>query len=274
MTPLAATRGTRLVVVADLDGTLAFDGRPPGPATTAALEVILSHPDIRLVLASSRPPPAVHRLMGHLMTGADLVCCNGAVLVTSDGRSTRTSLAGSATASMVALLRDAGEEFCLDFGRWFLASSRAALPSWGDAERRLLVRHRRIPGGAVKLSVGDGARWQAALRRVAGPSVRLFPHAATGDLDVSPCGVTKASGLSRLLGGARPPVVALGNDVNDVEVLRAADQPFVVGSELRSLDNLLHTRRVAPADDAVAEVLCGAIETVGSLDRELTSSRR
>lgn len=253
---------TRLVVVADLDGTLAFDGLPPGPATTAVLEDILDRPDIRLVLASSRPPPAIHRLMGHLAEGADLLCCNGAIRLSSCGRSSLTTLAATATSAMVRLLRGAAEEFCLDFGHWFLASTPEALPRWGDTERRSLPAGGAVPTGAVKLSVGDADRWLTPLRDVAGRAVRFFPHAATGDLDVTPLGVSKASGLDLLLrqhvgldGGHRPPVVALGNDVNDVDLLLEADRAFVVGADLPEVDAWSHSHRVPGDDLAVAHAL-------------------
>lgn len=248
---------TRAVVVADLDGTVSFDDRPPGPKAAAALRLVADHPGFRLVLASSRPPPAIRRLVGGLTDRADLIACNGALCVSRDGLVARTAFPEAFVDTVVAALVAARDDFCLDYGDWFLASTPDALPWKGTSERRVLDR-RRPPAGALKIATPTDVR-RAMLGRLAAGRAHLIRHETRGDVEVVPAGVTKATGLDVLLGPDRPPVIALGNDTNDLEMLTSADHGIVVGDGLRHLDQVPHLHRVAGHDTAVASALTSVL---------------
>jgi hydroxymethylpyrimidine pyrophosphatase-like HAD family hydrolase len=246
---------TRVVVVADLDGTLAFGNRPPGPEVSAVLRAVVEHPEMRLVLASSRPPPAIRRLMGAFADDADLVACNGAMRVSRDGNVGRTSLCALLVADLLTAL--ATEAFCLDYGDRFLASTPGALPWMGTTERSVLGRF-GPQTGVLKVSTAND-RPHARISRVVEGRAEVIRHEFRGDLEVVPRGMNKSVGLNELLGTDRPPVIALGNDTNDLELLRDADRGIVVGDGLRELDALAHVQRVGGHDRTVGQALMGSL---------------
>lgn len=261
---------TRAVVVTDLDGTIAFGNRPPGPATTAVLEEVAEHPELRLVLASSRPPPAIRRLVGSLADRADLVACNGALRVTRAGEVSRTSLHEGLVLDLLTAL--AGDAFCLDFGDWFAASTPGALRWMGSVGRGLLHQVGRL-NGVLKVATADDASIERIHRIVTGRG-ELIRHETGGRLEVVARGVNKATGLTRLLGTDRPPVIAFGNDHNDVELLQAADRAVVVGDGLPSMTAHPHLRRVTDTDGVVAAAIDGALADLTSPTVTQRRSRR
>lgn len=254
----------RAVVVADLDGTLAFDALPPGAAVQAALRSLLARTDIRLAFATSRPLPAVRRLMGALAPGLDLICCNGAQRITRDGRVSSSPLAGAVTRDIVAELITAGADFCLDYGSHFLASSPAALPWQGTTERVQLDPEQALRHRAGVLKVSATSSRPLIIDAVLQERIELVQHERRGDLDIVARGVNKATAVQRLY-GVGVPVIALGNDTNDRELLLQADHGVVVGNGLPDLDRHRHLRRIPPTDTAVAAALRQVHDQVDSI---------
>ncbi|WP_419993874.1 HAD family hydrolase [Streptomyces boninensis] len=251
------------VIVADLDGTLAFHGAPPGPAVTAQLIRLAAGRGARLVLATSRSPRGTRRLLGSLTDAFDLICCNGALWRDTSGTGGRVCLPRDAVVALARGLRGAGLDFCVEYGDWFWASSVRTLP-WMGQHRRVVGLSGAVPppGPVVKVAVADAAGRMGPVRSAAGPRARLFPHERTGDVDVTPAGVDKAVALRALLGPDGGRFTALGNDVNDLGLLRAADQAVVVGGRLPGLLGAAGrgraVLRVPAVDGAVAAVLATA----------------
>lgn len=262
-------------VVSDLDGTLAFDGRPPVRAITDLLHALSTAPGVRLVLATSRSPRSLRKWFGELADRIDLICCNGALVVGPHGELDRRPLPPAALGTMLAELRSAGEDFCLEHGDHFTASSADALPWMGSDRRITLCPGEQIPmDGVLKLSIAHADPWAPRLHMLAPHDVEVFPH-LTGDADVVAAGVTKALALDRLLAGAdRSTVTAFGNDANDLDMLREADRAIVVGSGLPGLDRLGHVRRIPADDTIIAEVLAAELDLAGYQVELVTESAR
>ncbi|MBG6064446.1 HAD hydrolase family protein [Micromonospora ureilytica] len=249
-----------LVLVADLDGTLAFENRPPGAAVSAALNEIAARDDIRLVLATSRAPRGVRALVGPLADRAELLCCNGGVHVAGGTVKRRTQLPSDRLRALVAYLDRREIGYWVDFGDRFQV--RGGGFPWMSYPDRIDLEAGEEPEchGAVKLAVdtvGDETLLNG-LRDLAGPGLELFPHAG-GVLDVTSTGATKALALSVILPAVHGPVVAFGNDANDQILLAEADRGVVVGDGLPGLEYAGHIGRVAAVDTSVAAMLRAAV---------------
>ena len=245
------------LVVSDLDGTLAFDGRPPVAAITALLHDLANAPDTRLVLATSRSPRSVRTWFGTLADRIDLLCCNGALVLSAGVEQERHPIGPELLEAMVTELRRAGEDHCLDYGDHFVASSTDALPWMGSTHRTVDGRD-RMPSldGVLKLSIAHADPWAPRLHALAGDRAQVFAH-LSGDADIVAAGVTKATALQRLINSQDIPpfITAFGNDSNDLDLLQAADRAFVVGPGLPGLDRLAHVDRVKAHEFLIARTL-------------------
>lgn len=242
-----------LAVVADIDGSLVFGEASPGPKVAAALSEFADSKDIHLVLATSRAQRGVRELFGALADRVDLICCNGAIVVHDGIPRRRAELPATVLRPVIDTLQDEKIGFYLEYGDRFVVSGGEF--EWMDYPDRvrLAADERPSADGVVKLVV-DGSGQVARLRALAGPDVELYAH-ASGVVDVMPAGVSKAAALAELPGISKRLIVALGDDINDQEVLGQADVAAVVGEGLPGLERARHIRRVPAADAEVGEAL-------------------
>ena len=248
---MSALTGATLVV-ADLDGTLTFTAGAPEPQILAAWDALLDTRGVRVALATARSPRCVRRWFGDRTGRIDLVCCNGALVIPTQGSVSWEPLPVPALHRVLTRLAADRAGYCLEYGDHFVASSPTALPWMGDHHRRVLAPgegHRTE--GVVKVSVDSGRAAHRAATDLRG--VQVLAH-ATGDADIVRAGVGKEVAVASL---RRPGerLVALGNDENDRGLLWAADRAYLVGTGLRDLDAAPHVRRVTAAPWAVTAVL-------------------
>lgn len=248
-----------MLVVSDLDGTLTFDGRCPQPSVVDRLRALAASSDVRLVLATSRSPRCLRDWFGDLAHGIDLVCCNGALHLPPGGvPATVQPLPPAVAASLLARLDRRGVGWVADYGDHFTAPNRDVLPWFGVEHRRLSAGGATRPDGILKISVEDAAAGAAAVAGLTG--LTTLPH-ATGDMDVVARGVDKAAAVAALTGGSGADL-ALGNDLNDLQLLRGAGTALVVGDGLPELDQRAHVERVAANPEAVVRALDAAVPLV------------
>lgn len=242
-----------LAVVADVDGSLVFAEAPPDPAVAAVLSEFADRRDIHLVFATSRAQRGVRELFGTLADRVDLICCNGAIVVHDGIPRRRAGLPATVLEPVIDVLRDEKVGFYLEYGDRFIVSGGRL--GWMDYPDRVRLAADECPStdGVVKLVV-DGSDQVARLRALTGPDVELYEH-ASGVVDVMPAGVSKAAALAELPGISERLIVALGDDINDQEVLGQADFAAVVGEGLPGLERAKHIRRVPAADAEVAGTL-------------------
>jgi hydroxymethylpyrimidine pyrophosphatase-like HAD family hydrolase len=242
------------VLATDLDGTIAFDGRPPAAAIITLVQRFAAVGDVRVAVATSRAPHAVRGWLPGLADRIDLLCCNGALVLRNGRALARRTLPPALVAAAVGVLDAAGEPYCLEYGDQFLASAPDALPWMGDT-----YRHNRWPGeiprwdGVLKLSVAHADPWAERLRAIGVGAANVFAH-GTGDAEVVAAGVGKAAALTELF-GRDVPVVAFGNDENDRQMLSVATRSVVVGALLPGLDTLPQVRRIEAADPVILGAL-------------------
>ncbi|KRF19697.1 HAD family hydrolase [Nocardioides sp. Soil796] len=250
-----------MLIACDLDGTLTFDGTCPAQPLVDVLEDFAERPDVRLVLATARSPRCLRDWFGRLAQRIDLVCCNGALHLPPGGLpATVRALPAASVGRLLERLDRAGVGWCAEYGDHFVARDATALPWFGDRARRLMAPGQRPPlDGVLKVSIEESRRGLPAAAGL--PGVVTLPH-ATGDMDVVAAGVDKSVAVAGLSStGAAD--LAVGNDLNDLAMLRSARRAVVVGDGLPTLDDVPHVRRVAAHPRDVERALLDAVPQVG-----------
>lgn len=242
-----------LHIATDLDGTISFDGRRPHPLIRTALTKLSTRGDVALSVATARSPRVLDEWFGHLAGSLGRVCCNGAIVATPTAELHRRSLDPLLVRELVLRLRERGERFCVEYGDRFASSHPEALPWMGTKARIPLAQASPLLDGVVKVSIATGAGWTAELTRFVGTIGQVYPH-ATGDADVVARGANKADGIRRLR-LERESLLALGNDVNDRELLLSADRAIIVGDLMPELDAYPHVTRVGASPHAITAAL-------------------
>lgn len=251
---------TPVTLACDLDGTLTFDRRRPAPVVLRAFAALVHAPRFRVVVATARTPRCVRRWFTPWLDRVDMVCCNGALTVTTDGEVRRRALPAPSVRRALQLLDQAGAAWCAEYGDHFVASHHSGLPWMGEEHRRLRPRGRPVAvEGVLKLCVAEPGRLTQALAALEG--VVAVPH-ASGEVDLVAAGVSKAAAVAELTGATDGPgtsLVAFGNDRNDLELLHAADRGYVVGPLLTELDGHPHLHRLRADPRSVAWALAGQL---------------
>ncbi|WP_139417483.1 HAD family hydrolase [Agromyces laixinhei] len=241
-----------LVIATDLDGTIAFDNRPPDPLISTVLSRLVLGYGARLVVATARSPRVLGDWFDSLASELGGVCCNGA-LVSSSGREVHRAALAPDLVDQLTVALGADAAYCLDYGDHFVESRPGALPWMGTAARVVAPIDGLRLGGVVKLCIEDGAPRARELVELTAGRAEVFPH-MSGDADVVAAGTNKANGLARLVGPGDT-VLALGNDLNDLELLRSADRAIVVGRGLPGIERLEHVTRVPAETRRIAAML-------------------
>jgi hydroxymethylpyrimidine pyrophosphatase-like HAD family hydrolase/8-oxo-dGTP pyrophosphatase MutT (NUDIX family) len=243
------------LVVADLDGTLAFAEGGLGPRVRAALSDLAANEDVRLVIATSRAPRGVRALLGPMADKLDLLCCNGSLHVTCGEVKSRLALPREEAAKLVDVLIAAGADFWLDYGERFVVSRPEAAPWMDYSDREVLIEGCRPScEEIIKLSVIDWPLWQGLVAQAVGEGCVVCLH-EDGTADITAVQGSKEQALVRWVGDRTYPLVAFGNDLNDQLLLAIADQAFVVGSGIPGLHRAGHVARIDPNDEAVSSAL-------------------
>ncbi|GIJ78815.1 Hydroxymethylpyrimidine pyrophosphatase [Micromonospora phaseoli] len=240
-----------LLIALDVDGTIAGPDGTVTPRVHAAIRAIhdLGH---HVVLATGRSPWATVALLGGLgLTRAYAVCSNGAVTV----REEKDSHAGYAV--VAERIFDPGPLLAVLAGN--PSGCAAAVEPPGEHGFRVTAGFpaSELPGpvsvasweragayGARRVIVEGMARSRfVALAGVLGLATVADTTGRTGGLEVGPPGVSKASALEDLriaMGVGADGTVAVGDHVNDLEMLRWAARGVAMGqapAEVRAAAN-------------------------------------
>jgi len=241
------------MVATDLDGTLLRTDGAVSPRARAALRAARAR-GLEVVIVTGRPPRGVRRLELR-DCAAVAVCANGALFydLAADRLLDCRSIPAAVVTRLVADLRRAapGAVFAAEAGLTFCRE-----PAWpaGDLldQRDAVVEDapRFADRGVAKLLVRHPRMDQKLLlplaEAVAGDDA-VVTRSGLELLEVSAAGVTKASALQRLcdgLGIAAAEVVALGDMVNDLPMLRWAGHAVAVAGA--------HPGVLAAADEVIA----------------------
>lgn len=235
------------MVATDVDGTLLGpDDRVPARAF-AAIERLVAG-GVGFVLVTGRPPRWIPPVVAMLPVAPPAVCANGGALYDSAAdrvvwaRTFDTGVLAELAAAVADALPTAGLAVervgvrAEDPDALFV-SEPAYRHAWPDGDNEVAERSALLDRPAVKMLVRcaelPSETMLAALAPVVGQLADLtFSHSG-GLVELSPPGVTKATGLAEVAGRAgvsAGEVVAFGDMPNDLEMLRWAGHGVAMGN--------------------------------------------
>jgi len=261
-----------LLVATDVDGTL-LDPYERVPARAGAAIERLVAAGVGFVLVTGRPPRWIPPVVALLPVTRLAVCANGGVLYdavedrvlwarTFDPATLADlahAVAGALPTGGLAVERvgvradDADARF---------VAEPAYRHAWPDSDQHLTERSELVARPAVKMLVRcpelSSDAMVAALAPVVGDAADLtFSHDG-GLVELSPPGVTKATGLAEVaqrLGVTAADVVAFGDMPNDLEMLRWAGHGVAMGNAHPALKEVADEVTATNGEDGLALVL-------------------
>lgn len=254
----------------DLDGTLLRSDGTVSPRTRAALSAV-EHAGVAVVFVTARPPRWLDELADLVGAHGLAICANGAIVYDVARRrvvSTRPIPAGSVMAVVKALRAGLpGTSFGCESDTGFAKEpgflERHPLPP-GVVTGRIETLLEPLPGKLLARNERLAPEeFIARGRDLVGPLVEVHVSGATGLLEMSARGVTKAAALADWCGTSgvdAADVWAFGDMPNDVPMLAWAGTSFAVANAHR--DVLAVATHVCSGndDDGVAEVLERSLE--------------
>nr|WP_211178007.1 HAD family hydrolase [Pseudonocardia acidicola] len=261
------------MVATDVDGTLLGDDERVSPRAGAVIGRLVAA-GIGFVLVTGRPPRWIPPVVQQLGVARLAVCANGAVLydaVADEVLSARTlppeTLADLAEAATSALpgcglaVERVGLGAFDDAAAQFVAEPDYQ-HAWPNPDNTSVPRAELLARPAVKMLIRapdmTSDAMVAALQPLVGDAVDLTFSHPRGLVEVSPAGVTKATGLAEVaerLGVAAPDVIAFGDMPNDLEMLRWAGHGVAMGNAHPALIDVADEVTAANVDDGLALVL-------------------
>jgi HAD superfamily hydrolase (TIGR01484 family) len=261
------------LVASDVDGTLLGALEGVSTRTRRVLERVCAA-GIPVVLASGRPPRWMPHIAALARVDGYAVCANGAVtyhIGADEVVSARTidpvllRDVGAALTRAIPGVAFAAERVGARAGDTdpapFVAEPAYAHP-WGHDLRLAVPRAEVLGHGCTKLLARHPEMTSEemihAARAVLGQAVGLTFSTADGLLEVTGCGVSKASGLAEVaerLGVDADGVLAFGHMPNDAAMLRWAGRGVAMANAHPSLLSSADEVTASNADDGVAKVL-------------------
>lgn len=245
----------RLVAI-DIDGTLLDSrGRIPGE-NVAAVEAALDA-GVRVVLVTGRSFPFARAVTGSLPGAVSLIVSNGAIERTMDGRTVaRRMLARDTARGILARTRAFRHHSAVLFDREAEGHVVAETMDWDHPHRRgYWEKHRHFIGHAEPLEEaltedpiqvmfnGDVATMRAVFSSLEGlPGVSVcrteYERRDFSLVDVTAPTATKGHALAwraTALGLEPRHVMAIGDNLNDLEMLEFAGVPVIMGNAVDAL---------------------------------------
>lgn len=259
----------------DVDGTLLDPDDRVTPRAAAVIGSAVAS-GAEFVLVTGRPPRWIPPVAVQLGVAGLAVCANGSVLydVAADAVRWIRALAPETLVELAdvvtATLPDAGlavERIAVGAGAFDdEAGQFVAEPdyrhAWVGADHNLAPRPELLTRPAVKMLVRCPRRSSdsmiAALAPVVGDTADLTFSHPRGLVEISPPGVTKATGLAEVAAQLRVPpadVIAFGDMPNDLAMLAWAGHGVAMGNAHPALLEVADEVTASNAEDGLALVL-------------------
>ena len=259
------------LVATDVDGTLLDPDERVSPRAAAVVHRLVAA-GVGFVLVTGRPPRWIPPVVAQLGIASLAVCANGTVLY--DSAEDRVLWARTLAPDVLARLAAAATETLPGCGlaveRVGADAARSApfvaepgyRHAWDDGDHITVDRSELFDRPAVKLLVREprlsSDAMVAALNPVMGTEADLTFSHSRGLVEVSPPGVTKATGLAEVAqrhGVSAADVVAFGDMPNDLEMLRWAGHGVAMGNAHPALLEVADEVTASNAEDGLALVL-------------------
>jgi Cof subfamily protein (haloacid dehalogenase superfamily) len=259
------------LVATDVDGTLLDPDDRVSPRAAAVVDRLVGG-GVGFVLVTGRPPRWIPPVVAQLGVASLAVCANGSVLY--DPAEDRVLFARTLAPDVLGRLAAAATETLPGCG---LAVERVGADAagsapfvaepgyrhaWDDGDDVTVPRSELLSRPAVKLLVREprlsSDAMVAALSPVVGDDADLTFSHSRGLVEVSPAGITKATGLAEVArrhGVSAADVVAFGDMPNDLEMLRWVGHGVAMGNAHPALLEVADEVTASNAEDGLALVL-------------------
>jgi hydroxymethylpyrimidine pyrophosphatase-like HAD family hydrolase len=259
------------LVATDVDGTLLDPDERVSPRAAAVVGRLVAG-GVGFVLVTGRPPRWIPPVVAQLGVASLAVCANGSVLY--DPAEDRVLFARTLAPGVLGRIAAAATETLPGCG---LAVERVGADAagsgpfvaepgyrhaWDDGDDVTAHRSELLSRPAVKLLVREprlsSDAMVAALTPVVGDDADLTFSHPRGLVEVSPAGITKATGLAEVArrhGVSAADVVAFGDMPNDLEMLRWVGHGVAMGNAHPALLEVADEVTASNAEDGLALVL-------------------
>ncbi|MBW0089531.1 HAD family hydrolase [Pseudonocardia sp. KRD-184] len=259
------------LVASDVDGTLLDPHDRVTPRAAAVIGRAVAA-GVGFVLVTGRPPRWIPPVVAAVGVGRLAVCANGSVLydAVEDRVLWSQTLEPAALAEIAQAVADVLPTSGLAVervgtsahdGEAFVAEP-AYRHAWPDSDNAITERSDLLTAPAVKMLVRCSELRSEAMVAALAPVVGhvgdlTFSHPA-GLVEISPPGVTKATGLAEVagrLGVDVADVIAFGDMPNDLEMLRWAGHGVAMGNAHPVLHDVADEITATNGEDGLALVL-------------------
>jgi Cof subfamily protein (haloacid dehalogenase superfamily) len=261
------------LVATDVDGTLLGPDHHVPARAAAVIDRIIAA-GVGFVLVTGRPPRWIPPIVAELPVARLAVCANGAVLY--DAAEDRVLWSRTlAPDTLVAMAEAVGERLpgvglavervgatAEDSSVTQFVAEAGYVHAWPNPDHAPAERSELLARPAIKMLARapdlSSDAMVAALAPVVGHLADLTFSHPRGLVEMSPPGVTKATGLAevaRALGVATADVVAFGDMPNDLEMLRWAGHGVAMGNAHPALLEAADEVTASNGDDGFAVVL-------------------
>lgn len=245
------------LVFTDLDETLLTDEKVVTPRASAAIAG-LQQQGVQVVLCTGRAAQATQPIADRLDI-THTVCCNGALVRRGSETLIDRTLPPEVTAEMAHFFRRAGITYYVMAPGGFFVSE--ITPEVEEAARIRGFAPPLLPEGAEftpahKVMAPGAAHLYSDVVKHFGQLSHVIYH--PDYLEIAPAGVNKAWGAQYLaahLDVPREQVLALGDALNDVELLAWAGVGVAMGNAMPETKAAADFTTLSNNDDGVAEVL-------------------
>ncbi len=258
------------LVATDIDGTLLSPEDLVPPRAAAVISRLVAD-GVAFVLVTGRPPRWIPPVVTQLPMARFAVCANGGVLydAAEDRVLWARTIDPATLAELAAVIAETlpGSRLAVEgvggdaAGDHFIAEPDY-VHAWVGGDNHTVPRADLLGRPAVKMLIRDSELSSAAMLAALAPRVGdladlTYSH-PRGLVEVSPAGVTKATGLAEVaqrLGIEAADVVAFGDMPNDLEMVRWAGHGVAMGNAHPALKDVADEVTASNAEDGLALVL-------------------
>ncbi|MDM5250679.1 HAD-IIB family hydrolase [Lysinibacillus sp. G4S2] len=238
--------------VFDLDGTICFKGQPLSEGITNALEACIENGH-EIIFASARPIRDLLPVLPETMRKFSMVGGNGAFVAQNGETIEVTAFAAEIVEEVQNIIANFQLPYLVD-GDWDYAyTGSEAHPIYQNLDPLKLAKKVALQDlkDIVKIVLFPGEHLNEILAALKKLPISLYEHASENIVDMSPNGIDKWNGLTKL-GIAEGDFIAFGNDANDASMFVKAKESVCVGEhKVRELASL----QVPSEETAVIKML-------------------
>jgi Cof subfamily protein (haloacid dehalogenase superfamily) len=257
------------MVAIDLDGTLLDDRKTVSDANVAALRE-LQAAGIGLVICTGRHPSNARHVLGRYDLAIPVIGLNGSLLVSGDGAVIAAHPIDRTAAAAVAGLMEKNRMDYLAFTVDHTVLREQTEGTYlgylneisnGNYKTGVAEMEKALKGDVYKIAAFNRespAQLEKTRRELTGFEHLEVTKSADINIEIMPEGVDKGAGLreyARLVGVPMEEILSLGDQENDLPMLRITGYSVAMGNACESVKQAVSYRTASNEEDGVAKAL-------------------